>query len=70
MDAVIETKEKAEVEIEVQVHGMTAMFQSKRSLIGNYFEYQGREMEIEKKKSMNQTCCCMIKSATISTQFF
>lgn len=50
MDAVIETKEKAEVEIEVQVHGMTAMFQSKRSLIGNYFEYQGREMEIEKKK--------------------
>lgn len=50
MDAIIETKEKAEVEIEVQVHGMTAMFQSKRSLIGNYFEYQGREMEIEKKK--------------------
>lgn len=50
MDTVIETKEKAEVEIEVQVHGMTAMFQSKRSLIGNYFEYQGREMEIEKKK--------------------
>lgn len=50
MDAAIETKEKAEVEIEVQVHGMTAMFQSKRSLIGNYFEYQGREMEIEKKK--------------------
>ncbi|MCP8967262.1 peptidase U32 family protein [Ectobacillus ponti] len=50
MDAVIEIKENAEVEIEVQVHGMTAMFQSKRSLVGNYFEYQGRNMEIEQKK--------------------
>ncbi|UOY94105.1 U32 family peptidase [Ectobacillus sp. JY-23] len=49
-DAILEIKEHAEVEIEVQVHGMTCMFQSKRSLIGNYFEYQGREMEIEKKK--------------------
>lgn len=50
MDAVIEMKEHAEVEIEVQVHGMTCMFQSKRSLVGNYFEYQGRMMDIEKKK--------------------
>ncbi|MFX3624505.1 MAG: peptidase U32 family protein [Ectobacillus sp.] len=50
LDAVLEIKENAKVEIEVQVHGMTAMFQSKRSLIGNYFEYQGRVMEIEKKK--------------------
>lgn len=50
MDAIIETKEHAEVEIEVQVHGMTCMFQSKRSLIGNYFEYQGKVMEIQNKK--------------------
>ncbi|MFX3660750.1 MAG: peptidase U32 family protein [Ectobacillus sp.] len=50
LDAVLEIKENAKVEIEVQVYGMTAMFQSKRSLIGNYFEYQGRVMEIEKKK--------------------
>ncbi|MBA2869790.1 putative protease [Anoxybacillus calidus] len=50
MDAIIEIKEHAEVEIEVQVHGMTCMFQSKRSLIGNYFEYQGKVMEIEKRK--------------------
>jgi putative protease len=49
MDSVIEMKENAEVEIEVQVHGMTCMFQSKRALLGNYFEYQGKEMEIEKK---------------------
>ncbi|MEK5270745.1 peptidase U32 family protein [Aeribacillus sp. FSL K6-8394] len=50
MEAVIETKEHAEVEIEVQVHGMTCMFQSKRSLIGNYFEYRGKAMEIHNDK--------------------
>ncbi|KAB2338646.1 U32 family peptidase [Cytobacillus depressus] len=50
MDAIIEMKENAEVEIEVQVHGMTAMFQSKRSLLGNYYEYQGKVMEVENRK--------------------
>jgi putative protease len=50
MDAIIEIKENAEVEIEVQVHGMTAMFQSKRSLLGNYYEYQGQAMEVENRK--------------------
>lgn len=49
-EAIEEIKEHAKVEVEVQVHGMTCMFQSKRSLIGNYFEYQGRILEIEKKK--------------------
>lgn len=51
MDAIVEIKEHAEVEIEVQVHGMTCMFQSKRSLIGNYFEYQGKALEIENRKA-------------------
>jgi U32 family peptidase len=50
MDAIVEMKENAEVEIEVQVHGMTAMFQSKRSLLGNYFEFQGNQMEIDKQQ--------------------
>jgi U32 family peptidase len=50
MDSVIETKENAEVEIEVLVHGMTCMFQSKRSLLGHYFEYQGKSMEVQKSK--------------------
>lgn len=50
LDAVVEIKENAEVEIEVQVHGMTAMFQSKRSLLGNYYEYQGKVMEVENRK--------------------
>lgn len=50
MDAIVEMKENAEVEIEVQVHGMSCMFQSKRSLLGNYFEYQGKAMEVENRK--------------------
>jgi U32 family peptidase len=47
MDAIVETKENAEVEIEVQVHGMTCMFQSKRTLLGNYMEFQGKDLKIE-----------------------
>lgn len=50
LDTIVEMKENAEVEIEVQVHGMTCMFQSKRSLLGNYFEYRGKAMEIENRK--------------------
>ncbi|MBD0408037.1 U32 family peptidase [Bacillus sp. 1021] len=50
MDSVIDIKENAEVEIEIQIHGMTCMFQSKRSLVGHYFEYQGKVMDIEQKK--------------------
>ncbi|MBP2240516.1 putative protease [Cytobacillus eiseniae] len=49
MDAIVEMKENAEVEIEVQVHGMMTMFQSKRSLLGNYYEYQGKAMEVENR---------------------
>lgn len=49
MDAVIDIKENADVEIEVQVHGMTAMFQSKRTLIGNYYEFQGKKMAVENR---------------------
>ncbi|MDT2045373.1 peptidase U32 family protein [Priestia flexa] len=50
MDSIIDIKEHAEVEVEVQVHGMTCMFQSKRSLLGNYFEYQGKVMEVGNRK--------------------
>ncbi|GAE35060.1 peptidase [Halalkalibacter akibai JCM 9157] len=49
MDAIVEIKENAEVEVEVQVHGMTAMFQSKRTLIGNYMQFQGKNLEVEKR---------------------
>lgn len=50
LDEVIEIKENAKPEIEVQVHGMTCMFQSKRSLLGNYFLYRDEVMEIENRK--------------------
>lgn len=50
LDEVIEVKENADVAIEVQIHGMTCMFQSKRSLLGNYFLYQEKAMVIENRK--------------------
>ncbi len=50
MEEVIEIKENANVEIEVQVHGMTCMFQSKRQLLGNYFLYQEKAMKIENRQ--------------------
>ena len=50
LDEVVEIKENANAEIEVQVHGMTCMFQSKRSLLGNYFLYRDQAMEIENRK--------------------
>lgn len=50
LDEVLEIKENSKPEIEVQVHGMTCMFQSKRKLLGNYFLYRGEAMEIENRK--------------------
>lgn len=50
IDEVIEIKENTKHEIEVQVHGMTCMFQSKRSLLGNYFLYRDEAMQIENRK--------------------
>lgn len=49
LDEVVEIKENAEVQVEVQVHGMTCMFQSKRSLLGNYFLFQDKAMEVENR---------------------
>lgn len=51
LEEVIEIKENAEVAIEVQVHGMTCMFQSKRTLLGNYFLYQDQAMKIENRST-------------------
>lgn len=49
LEEVVEVKENAEVQIEVQVHGMTCIFQSKRSLLGNYFLFQEKAMEVENR---------------------
>lgn len=51
MEEIIEIKENAEVEIQVQVHGMTCMFQSKRPLLGHYFMYEGKALEVENRKN-------------------
>ena len=50
LDEVLEIKENTEMEIEVQVHGMTCMFQSKRPLLGHYFLYQDKVMAIENRQ--------------------
>lgn len=50
LEEVIDIKEHANVEIEILVHGMTCMFQSKRALLGNYFLYRKQVMEIENRK--------------------
>ncbi|MBL7565127.1 peptidase U32 family protein [Staphylococcus saccharolyticus] len=48
LEEIIHIKEHANVEIEVQVHGMTCMFQSKRMLLGNYYTFQDRQMKIQR----------------------
>lgn len=54
LDEILNIKQHADVEIEVQVHGMTCMFQSKRMLLGNYFTFQERQMKIHRNKVANE----------------
>ncbi|UXR77369.1 MULTISPECIES: peptidase U32 family protein [unclassified Staphylococcus] len=49
LDEILNIKANADVEIEVQVHGMTCMFQSKRMLLGNYYTFQERQMKIQRE---------------------
>lgn len=51
MDEMVEIKENAEVEVEIQIHGMTCMFQSKRPLLGHYYLYQDKAMLVENRES-------------------
>lgn len=43
MDAIVEIKENAEVEIQVQVHGITCIFHSRRDLVTNYEKFTDKE---------------------------
>ncbi|MBZ8173090.1 U32 family peptidase [Staphylococcus cohnii] len=54
LDEILNIKQHADVEVEVQVHGMTCMFQSKRMLLGNYFTFQERQMKIYRNKVANE----------------
>lgn len=49
LDEILNIKANTDVEIEVQVHGMTCMFQSKRMLLGNYYTFQERQMKIQRE---------------------
>jgi putative protease len=40
MEQVIETASSTDLEVEVQVHGMTNIYHSKRSLVGSYMDHQ------------------------------
>lgn len=51
LEEILNIKAHAEVEIEVQVHGMTCMFQSKRMLLGNYYTFQDRQMKIKRNET-------------------
>lgn len=48
LDEVIDIKQKTNIEIQAQVHGLTTIFHSKRNLISNYLEHTGKD-EIKKK---------------------
>lgn len=54
LEEIINIKQNADVEIEVQVHGMTCMFQSKRMLLGNYYTFQERQLKIERNREANE----------------
>ena len=51
LDEILNIEKHANVEIEVQVHGMTCMFQSKRMLLGNYYTFQDRQMKIQRSEN-------------------
>ncbi|MDF2659468.1 MAG: peptidase [Paenibacillus sp.] len=47
MDEVVEMAQKVQAEVQVQVHGMTNIYHSKRTLLSNYWEHQGHSPEGE-----------------------
>lgn len=48
MEQIIEIKGNSELEIQVQVHGMTAIYHSKRSLVQSYAQHHHQEAEYAK----------------------
>jgi U32 family peptidase len=45
MEQVLAFKEHAELAVEVQVHGITNIYHSKRELVKNYIEHQGKDAD-------------------------
>lgn len=48
LDEVIEIKRHVHAEVQVQVHGMTNIYHSKRTLLTNYWQHQGRRLDGER----------------------
>ncbi|WP_138752351.1 peptidase U32 family protein [Paenibacillus sinopodophylli] len=49
MEQVVETTASTELEVQVQVHGMTNIYHSKRSLVENYLEHQSEPGRLPQK---------------------
>jgi len=49
LDELIEVKENATLAIEIQIHGMSCMFQSKRQLLGHYYLHEGKVLQVENR---------------------
>ena len=47
MEQVLAFKEQAELAVEVQVHGITNIYHSKRELVKNYIEHQGKDAAVQ-----------------------
>jgi U32 family peptidase len=55
MDEILEIKEGVEIEVGVQVHGISCIFHSKRTLVGSYYEHMGKErnpQEMDKTRGL------------------
>lgn len=68
MDSIIDIKENAEVEIEIQIHGMTCMFQSKRSLVAITSNTREKSWTSNRRKKKRE-CFCMTRNGAINTRF-
>lgn len=53
LDSVLEMQEVAQIELEIQIHGALCMFQSRRTLLENYFQYLERQ-EAEQLKQQER----------------
>jgi U32 family peptidase len=54
MEQVLEFKRSCKAEVQVQVHGITNIFHSKRRMVTNYFEHQGKEIQSEQECSIGR----------------
>lgn len=52
LENVLEIKRKSDVEIQVQVHGMTCIFHSARKLVRNYLSHVGEEATVDQEAQL------------------